>query len=82
MSFPKEWWNMSWTEQRNYIDPSTGTFNLPHTRCMTEHGMGTIVCCEADTINKDFFRYGVELDSNPFSYPIAFFMSEKVEIIN
>ena len=82
MSVPKEWWNMSTTERRNYIVPSTGTFNLPPKRCMTEHGMGTIVCCEADATNKNFLRYGVELDINPFSYPIAFFMSEKVEIIN
>lgn len=78
---PENWWNMSWDERRTFMYP-VGTYTFPSKRCMTEHGLGTIVCCEADSTNKNFLRYGVKLDNNPFSYPIAFYMHGKISIID
>lgn len=46
-------------------------------RVKTSKGMGKIVDIEQF---RDLRRYGVELDENPFSFPVAYFPKHECEV--
>jgi hypothetical protein len=50
-------------------------------RANTEHGEGVIV--DIETISDKYPRFGVKLDNNPFTFPIAYyFISEINKLTN
>lgn len=48
-------------------------------RVTTEHGDGAIIDVEHySRIDGGINRYGVELDSNPFFYPVAYYWPKEI----
>ena len=50
------------------------------TRVNTENGFGIVV--EEEFRGEPYARWGVELDNNPFSFPVAYYFKKEVEEIS
>lgn len=57
-----------------------GTYDVPHKRCMTSLGPGTIIHFEVPYQygNRNFYRIGVMMDNPPYFYNPMYFHEEEI----